>query len=50
MKTKTSIKISDTELLRALGYEEDNTLKYSNAIEATIHYFKKHWARQSANY
>jgi hypothetical protein len=49
-KTKTKTLISDLELLKALGYGEDSTLKYNNAIEATVRHFKKHWARQSANY
>ena len=35
-------KISDKELLRALGYEEDNSPKYSDAVEATVAFFKKH--------
>ena len=34
-------KISDIEMLKALGYEEDYLQKYSNAIEATVDFFKK---------
>jgi hypothetical protein len=34
--------ISDNEMLKALGYGEDSTLKYNGAIEATIRSFKEY--------